>query len=154
MKYLDNKSYLVGYPESGAYAYISESAATTTIVADTYYRLAGTFTNEVLSEFNITSDKLTYIGNDTQLFEISITASIQSNTVNTIVTMGIYKNGTLEANSEMTTKVAQTADRKLLVVIDVISLSLNDNIEIRIKSDQAEAQVTAIKCTTTAQKFY
>ena len=147
-------SHLPQYPKSGAFAYVSTPAATTTTVAGDWYRLAGTFTNEILEDFNITSDKLTYIGEETQLFQIIVMATFQSNTVNTTVTLGLFKNGVLEENSQMATKVVQTTDTKALALVDAVSLAKDDNIEIKIKSDKAGAEVTATHVTTSAQKFY
>lgn len=140
------------YTHTGAYAYISTPAVTTTTEAGTYYRLEGTFTNEISNGFSIVGDKLTYSG-QTQLFEIKVCASFQSDTVNTEITMALYKSGVLQTNSLMTVEVDATTDIHNIALIDVIELADEDNIEIRIKSDKAGAEITAVTGNTSANVF-
>ena len=106
------------YSSTGAYAYISTPANTTTTLADTWYRLEGTFTNEVLEGFDIVTEKLTYLG-QTQCFEIKVNASFTSDINNTEITMALFKNDVLQTNSIMTVEINQITDKIMISLVDM-----------------------------------
>ena len=138
--------------DATVFAYIDTPAATTTTLAGTYYKVAGAWTNEILNKFSIdgVTFNLQYDGVKTKCFDISVNASISSNTVNSVVTMGLRKNGVLETNSLMSVKLAQTTDIQAISFNDVLDLETGDEVEIVMMSDQAGAEVTAQTLTTKA----
>lgn len=140
--------------EIGVFAYLSTEQDTTTTAAGTFYKLEGLFTNEILCGCSACGGILTYTDSVTRCLKIIINATLKTDTNNTTVTMGIYKNGALEINSQMQTKLVQVTDRGTIPLVDVIELSTGDTIEIRIASDKAGAKVTATFITASAAKFY
>lgn len=139
----------IHYTKSVAFAYISTPAGTTTTVAGDWYRLEGTFTNEQLRGFSIVSNKLQY-GGQTQCFQITILGTFESDTAGTTLTVGIYKNGVLESNSQMKVYLKYAAEPVNVGLCDIMQLSDTNNIEIRVKSDKAGAIITASTFTTSA----
>ena len=141
------------YSRTGVYAYVSTPQNTTTTVAGTYYRLAGTFTNEILEGFFIDVDTLTYQGQK-GCFEIQVSASFITDTNNTEITLALFKNGVLQANSIMTGEIDATTDKMPLSLVDVIELEEDDTIEIKVASDKAGAVIQAITLNTSAHTFH
>lgn len=137
------------YTHCCVYAYISTPANTTTTNAGDWYRLEGTFTNEILRGFSIPATLLTYNG-QTRYFQITILGSFTSDTNGTELTLGIYKNGVLEANSQMITYLKTSGEYYAMGLCDIISLADTNTLEIRIKSNQAGANIQAVTLTTSA----
>jgi len=140
-------------PPSGVYAYISTPAGTTCTLADTYYFLEGTFTNEVLEQWEITPP-LTYKGGCTCKFEVQANASVSSDTANNLLTLAFFKNGVLQANSEMSVYIKNTSELYTIPTVDVIEFEPDDNVEIRVKASQAGSVITAEKFTTSLHEFF
>ena len=137
--------------DSTAFAYISTPAPTITTVAGSYYKVEGVFTNETLDKFSINASfNLQYDGTSTKLFKIVVSATLSSDTVNSVVTAGLEKNGVLEPNSLMSVKLVQTSDKNNITFVDLIELSTGDEIKIVLTSDQVGAEITAETLTTSA----
>ena len=146
---IGQKTVFVSDARGIAFAYITTPAATTTTNAGQYYYFASTFTNETAINFGVVSDTLTYTGMK-GMAQVMFTASLTTDTNNTEVTVGIKKNGVIEANSEMTVEISSTTDIMPIVVWDLIALNPGDNLSIWIKSDKAGAVITPVKGTTSA----
>ena len=145
---------IINMDNYGVYAYLSTPSTTTTTNAGQYYYMTGTFTNEVMYNFAIVSDTLTYQGNITTCFEIILNGSFSSDTPNTEITIGLFKNGAIQANSEMTVEVNQTTDIVQISTCDVLELTNGDRISIWIKSDKAGAKIDNVKFTTSLKLFH
>ncbi len=141
------------YTKTGAYAYISTPANTTCTNAGQYYVLAGIFTNEILEGFAIETFILTYKGQK-KCFEIKVNASFTTDTANTEISLALFKNSVLQANSIMTVEIDKTTDKAMISLVDVLELEEDDTIEIKVASDKAGAVLQAITGNTSAQDFH
>ena len=138
---------------NGVYAYISTPAQTTCTLADTYYFLEGTFTNEIMDQWAVVPP-LTYQGGCTCKFEVQVNAAVESDTANNLVTLALYKNGVLQVNSEMSVYIKNVTEEYTIPTVDVLEFAPGDYIEIYIKCSQAGAKLTANKLTTSLHPFY
>ena len=145
----------------GVGAYLSTPQTTTIAVVDTYQRLEGIFTNNVLEGFFIDTEndnKLTYHPDDgaARTFAIIVPVSIKSDTVNTTCVVSLESgNGTTATidGSEVTIRT-DTADvyRNGTIVIPV-AVEDGDTIEIQIKADKT-ADITPEKCNPLMIKMF
>lgn len=141
------------YSVTSVYAYITTPVATTTTVAGTYYKLEGTFNNSVIEGFAIETDILTYKG-DPGNFIIMYAGTFSSNTVQTVVTLGLFKNGTLVTGTGRDVLIKLTDDLPEIAAFTVVNLQEGDTLQLRIKSDQAGAQITAQQGQTAALRLF
>jgi len=139
--------------KDGVYAYLSTPAETTCTLADTYYFLEGTFTNEVLEQWEITPP-LTYIGAAPRYFKITVNASITTDTANNLIHIALYKNGALQGNSQMGIFIKNTTEEYTVGTVDVLEFNPGDNVEIRAMASQAGSKITAEHLTTSAELFF
>ena len=141
------------YNKRGVFAYIDNPLPTMCAVAGQYYRLDGEFTNETIKGFSIATGTLVYLGMPC-FFEVIIDAAFTSDTVNTKITLAVFKNGSLRVGSQMDVLVTLPIDVKPIPLVDVFKLVEGDTIEIRVKSDKAGAEVTALHLTTSCKCFF
>ena len=137
---------------SCAYAFLSAEDTTQLTTPLTYYKIKGAFNNEVLVNFAIVSDTLTYIGDIPIYFEVILNASFSASVVNTTTSIALYKNNVLQSNSIMTIKLNQTTDTKSLGLVDVLRLENGDNVTIVITADKT-CFVTMHNVNTSIKRF-
>lgn len=138
-------------PKYGAYAYISTPSATS-LTEDTWTKLSGTFTNEILDGFAIVSDTLTFCCSPTY-FQIIVCGTFESDTASTVLDLALYKNGVLQTNSVMTHELNSTVDVYSMSLVDVFELGPDDTVEIYARADR-NCNVTANTLNTSAQLYY
>jgi len=142
--------------EDGVYAYLSTPAETTCTLADTYYFIEGTFTNEVLECWEITPP-LTYLGcngTDGHKFQIIVNASFTSDTSSNLIHMALHKNDVLQTNSIMSSYIKNTAEETMISTVDVLSFDIGDTIKIMVSASQAGSKLTAQNLTTSLNRFF
>ena len=122
--------------DTGVFAYLTAQADTTCTVLDTYYPIAGTFSN--VPSFNFTASStpaLIYDGIKTQYFEIDWHATISADVAGTSVHCAIYKNGSLETSSQMAQYLKNAGQLYSFSGTDVIELAEDDYVQLVVKTD-------------------
>jgi len=141
----------------GAFAFLASSESTETVVAGTYYPIAGTFTNspsECFIEAVTYTPGIKYNCGLTQYFEIDWHASVRAEVANTTLHCGVMKNGELVVSSKVGT-FAKNADQPYaLSGTTVIELAEDDEVQLVCESDQATKDLTFIHFTTTLSEFF
>ena len=127
--------------------YMINNATDTTIGTtnvNVWVKAAGTTTSGSLSKFTSPSNnRLTYTGAFSQSFMIQVNASVRSSGTNQIISIGVAKNGTILAETEMTIRTSisnQEYPGSTLAVIDMVA---TDYIELFVKNTgSAEVRVS------------
>lgn len=145
--------YITG-KKSGVFAYLPFEADTTCTLADTWYPIAGTFTNNPMEDFSLGSSYIVYDGTKTQYFEIDAHATVSSNTNGTKAHFGIKINGVLLSGSVMGL-YAKTSDEPYPVSgTSVVELSTSDTVQFVVKSSASGSVITFIHLTATIAEFF
>lgn len=122
--------------ETGSCYAESQSTATTIAVTGTYVKADVTTTaGSVLGRFTHTSNRLTYTGSKTRVFDIDAMLSVTSTTDGNQIGVKIYKNGSAVVGSRAIANVRVTGGVNRANNIkpqSIISLNTNDYIEIYI----------------------
>ena len=127
--------------------YMINNATDTTIGTtnvNVWVKAAGTTTSGSLSKFTSPSNnRLTYTGAFSQSFMIQVNASVRSSGTNQIISIGVAKNRTILAETEMTIRTSinnQEYPGSTLAVIDMVA---TDYIELFVKNTgSAEVRVS------------
>ena len=138
----------------GVFGYISTPLPTTISASDTYYTLAGTFTNTILSNFTVSETGIKYTGTEDIVVETEWSGSFTSDTNNTTFSIALMKNGVLESCSTQTLKLDNAGTYGTLSGICVGTISTNDEILIKVKADKVGCEITANTFNSSLQKFY
>ena len=77
----------------GVFAYLGTPTNTTCTLADTWYAIAGAFTNSPMDEFIFDTDHLEYTGTNPRYFEIDWHATCSGDSNGVTIHYGIYVNG-------------------------------------------------------------
>ena len=142
---------------NGVFASLSASANTTVTTADTYYPIAGTFTNSPMENFaagTVHTPSIKYIGTETKYFEIDWHATASPDSTGMTVHFGIKKNGTLIDSSVMGTFLKSGGEAQALSGTSVVELSTNDEIQLVLTADGDGDIVTVPHYTTTMRPFF
>jgi len=137
------KSFISG----GVYGNIYISATATTVIASTgvYVKIAGTTASDLLNDFTMpVSNRLTYGGVSTQVFNISANICVQTVSATDDFTVAIFKNGTLVTSSESQGHTMSSANCISVTTTALISLAQNDFVEAFIKNDTDTDNFTAM----------
>lgn len=111
--------------------YVSSSAASAAITAETYIILAGTTTTLTLKNFTHTSPgRLTYTGIETLRFIVNVALSFISTQSNELARFRFAKNGTTLAGSQINRKLGTGSDEGALSIAYELELATNDYIEV------------------------
>jgi len=137
----------------GVYGYVSTPVATDITTADTYYRLAGTFTNPVLEGFSIVDDKITYQGTNPIYVEIQGGGSFTSDTNNVTIDVSIKINDTVDTNSTISNKLGLSGSYGVIAGTSVLEIENGDSVEIVVKSDKI-CELTAQSFTVSLHSFF
>ena len=150
---INASGYITG-KQSGVYAYLSASAATTITAAQTYYPISGSFINEPIKNFTAVADPaIRYDGTLTQYFKIDWHASVQANIASTTINIGIKKNTNLQVGT-MSTFCKNANETYTLSGTCVISLATNDEIQLVVTSDGSDNIINFVNFTTTISEFF
>lgn len=128
-------------------AYLSASYDLTYAAEDTYEPILGTFINEQINQFTITSTpSIKYIGEKTALFKIDINAVIKGDTLNEDIYICIIKNpsGTpvTLSNYEMYQRVKTTNSPYIFSQTIALVLETDDEVQLVSKSTNKGAVTT------------
>jgi hypothetical protein len=89
------------------------------------------------SKFNHASNRLTYTGAFNTSFLVTVNTAVRSGNSNQNISIGIAKNGTILANSEMTIRTATANQEHPGSTQYVIDLVANDYLELFVKNSQS-----------------
>ena len=137
------------------WGYVSASADTTITAAGTYYPIQGTFVNS-FNQFGaatVNTPGIKYTGSETKVFEIDLHAQVSADTLNTDVTIAVYKNGSLVAGSGITGRCRDATSPYPLSSTAVTTLAQNDEIQLMVTSDGNGDVLTFNNLQTTIREF-
>ncbi len=123
--------------------------------AGTYYPINGTFVNS-FSQFSAAvtnTPGIKYDGSDTLVFEIDLHAQVEADSLNTDVTIAVYKNGVLVPGSEITGRCRDASSPYPQSSTTVVSLTTNDEIQLMVTSDGDGDVLTFTNLQTTIREF-
>ena len=135
----------------GVYAYLTAPSNTVLSVAETWYDVAGVFSNSYLSGFTITTNGLTYINGDRD-FLIAGNLTIQSGASVTYIAVGVEINGTIIEASRQSRYFANSSDRGSMSFGVHAVLSSNAVIRLQIRADKTQT-VNVLGFQTWAKRF-
>ena len=117
--------------------YMINNATDTTIGVpnvNVWVKAAGTTTAGSISKFTHTSNRLTYTGAFNQSFTIHVNASVRSAVSNQVISIGVAKNGTILAESEMTIRTSTSNQEHPGSTLAVIDMVATDYVEVFVKN--------------------
>jgi hypothetical protein len=116
--------------------YIAEGdeAATTVTTGGTFYKMAGTTTEQAAIGFTHTNGRLTYNGPDRTFFVLAV-VTVSVNLAGGIVHLQLAKNGTPVAASEQHRKVGSAGDLGNMSCSMIVDLAAGDYIELWTTTD-------------------
>ena len=130
--------------------YISTPTATVIAATTSHYKVLGTTTSALLSNFTMpANNRLTYTGVGTRVFHVDVALSTTTAAANVVVEWAIAKNGTVITGTEIQRKQTTAADVAAVALDFVVSLTLNDYIEVFVKNTTSATNVTATKMVVT-----
>lgn len=149
VQYDDNKAMFAGNTgisnsRSFANYYMTNNATATTLTVSTPTKALGTTTaNPINERFSHTSNRATYTGAVTRVFEVEAWAALSS-TSNKILRLYIAKNGT-----EITTSYAEGVSNaggkaEGLVTASVVELATDDYVEVFVSNESNGSSITDI----------
>lgn len=137
----------------GLFAAISEPTLTSIADAETYYPIAGTFTNSPASGFIGTDDPaIKYTGTRTLYFEIDVHAVISAAINGTTVECGIKKNWNIVTDSVVSAYCKTAGELYTVSGTLVVELETDDTIQLVVATDNGN-NVTFHNITTTIRPF-
>ena len=132
----------VQYGPCYASCYISAKASTTIATVNVPIKIAGTTTAGLLNGFTHTSPgKLTYTGNETKVFEISIHGVIDPAAHPAALLVGVGKNGTQDATTLLGLNVPVHTVPTSFSTHGLVSLASTDYVEIFIENNTDNGNV-------------
>lgn len=137
----------------GVFAYLPNPTNTTTVLAATYYPIAGPFTNTVLEEFTLGVDYIEFSNGETVHVKIDYSGTFSSDTNNTAITVGVKLNGGIVAGSVGVVVIKAAGDSGSVSGTVVVEITTGDQIQLVLQSDQAGAVITASTFTTSLNRF-
>ena len=135
-------------PAAYVYAFLPAATNTTIVVAETYYPLAGPFTNAPRVGFTIDVDRLVYSGPSSRYFEIDYHASISLDVSNENVHLGVKIN-TSTPTGVMGTTCKTAGEAYALSGTCIVYLSEGDTIQLVATSSASGSILDTRHFTTT-----
>ena len=115
---------------------VTTAAATTIVIAGTFVKASGTTTLDDATSFDQpVNNRLRYTGATTKTFRVTAACSVQSAAVNAVMTLRLAKNGTTISNTQQRTSVTLTTTVHEATVTGLVSLALNDYLEVFVTAD-------------------
>jgi len=124
----------------GFYYMVNNTTDTTigTVNVNVWKKAAGTTTADSNnSKFSHTSNRLTYTGAFNTSFLVTVNTAVRSAQSNQNISIGIAKNGTILANSEMTIRTSTSNQEHPGSTQYQIDLITNDYVELFVKNNQS-----------------
>ena len=122
---------------------LSASQVTTLTTADLYYKIAGTWGDGLLENFEIDAGgKLTFNGCSGTGFLFNGVSDLKVDKVCTL-TYGLYLNGSLVSGAETPHDFTAASKVESISITKIISLTPGDEIEIYAKSNAATTSLTS-----------
>jgi len=141
--------------EQGVFAFMPVDTNTTTCTAaDTWYPIAGTFTNSPMQDFSLGTLTIDYDGLETKQFKIDWSASCSGDSSSMTIHIGVKKNGTILPGSIMGTFLKTVDEPQALGGTVVVELETGDTIQLVIMADGAGDIVSTKHFTTAVNGFY
>jgi hypothetical protein len=137
--------------------YVSTPASTSIAVAGTAVKGAGTTTlfGETANKFDMPTDnRLRYTGTPTRTVKVSANISVELDTaiVSKLLTAKIYKNGALITGAVNQAFAPATTAKPVQISVDaMVSLALNDYVEVWVANEDSTDNVTIQKMTLVAE---
>jgi hypothetical protein len=123
------------------FMYMINNATDTTIGGgnvNVWVKALGTTTADTAnSKFNHSNNRLTYTGAFNTSFLVTVNTAVRSGSSNQNISIGVAKNGTILANSEMTIRTATANQEHPGSTQYVIDLVANDYLELFVKNSQS-----------------
>ena len=138
----------------GVFAFLAAQANTTCTNADTYYPIAGTFTNNPLDNFSLGATAIEYDGVPTRWFLIGWHASLSADAGGTTVHAGIKHNTNVVAASEMGQYIKTQNEVFTFSGSAAVQLSTGDTIQLVAKADGAGDVLTFKHFTTSITEMF
>jgi len=99
-----------------------------------WVKAAGTTTSSTLSKFTHSSNRLTYGGAFSQSFVVHINTAVRSAGTNQVISIGIAKNGTIIAESEMTIRTSVANQEYPGSTTAIVELVSTDYVEVFVRN--------------------
>lgn len=130
----------------------SHSGGVTNNTSGTPIKIVGTFalTGVEAAFGEPVEGRLQYTGDKTRTIICHVHFSFTSDKNNKILTLSIAKNGSVETDSQISTKIATGTDVKVLSTSLLVSLDTNDYLEAFIDSDSGDPAITTQHITIMA----
>ena len=123
--------------------YISSSAITNIIAANTPIKIAGSTSGLNLFRSSSPSDnRIVYNGTKTRYFSYTGSISVTATENNRRFVFYIAKNGTILPESEQSRKIANGADRGSISISGVVQLAPNDYVEVWVENINNASDIT------------
>ena len=119
------------------FMYMINNATDTTIGTgnvNVWVKAAGTTTSSTLSKFTHSNNRLTYGGAFSQSFVVHINTAVRSAGTNMVISIGIAKNGTIIAESEMTIRTAVANQEYPGSTTAIVELVSTDYVEVFVRN--------------------
>ena len=139
---------------SGVFAYLTSPSNTTCTLADTWYPIAGAFTNNPMLDFSFVTDHIEYDGTLKQYFEIDWHATIEGDSNGITAHIGIYLNSSIVASSVMGVFLKYSGEVMTLSGTCVVEMEQGDEIQLVAMADGAGDVITVKHFTTTIARFF
>jgi adenylate cyclase class IV len=120
--------------------YISSAAQTTISTAGTAVKMSGTTTAISTRQFAHASNRLTYEGQRTSRFIIMAVVSLDVASADDIISVQLFKNGSLITGSEQRSDNTSAKPTNIMVMIDT-TLAVGDYVEIWIENEDTTANI-------------
>ncbi len=140
-------------PADGVFAFVPSPIITTCTDADTWYPIAGTFTNDFTGAFEFDTDHIKYTGPLTRDFEIDAHIVTKGSANGIVAHFGIYLNGVIVDGSIMGTFMKTAAEPFPTSGTSVVELAADDEIQLMVMSDGAGDVITVEHLTTTIRSY-
>ncbi len=137
----------------GVFAYLNVPNITECIVKDTYYPIAGNFTNDPVGGFKIYEDSIQYIGDRMCYFSIVWFATVQSSNSNNTLLFAIKHNGEVLSKSIMGDFLMRKDSESTSGTV-VIPLYAKDMIQLVVSYAKKKTDLTFHYFTTSIRPFF
>ncbi len=136
---------------ANGFYYISSSAGTTCTLADTFYKILGTYGAIEHTDFSVSGQTITYNGTKTAKFLLNVSVSMIADTLNVVASYSPAVNGSVNANLILTRKIGGIGDVGSLSGSGPFHLDPGDELEIHVACDNAGTVLTAEKMLISIQ---
>jgi len=147
----DMRDLIKSFEDAHGDCYISAAAATTISVAGTFVKVEGTTTfhdDPIDTDANSVNNRIRYTGAVPVHVHLHCSLSLTATQSNRLLTIGIYvydaslANGSIQAKSKITQKIASGADQIAIACGADIHLDTNDYVEVWITDEDGANDIT------------